>query len=171
MEIERKFLIQTLPDHLEQYPHNEIEQAYLCTDPVLRIRKFDDSCIFTYKSGGLMVREEIEVPLPYDSYIHLLAKCDGVPITKTRYLIPDSADASSASGHTIELDVFHGALAGLCLAEVEFSSEEDAHAYKAPSFLTVEVTSVSTFHNSCISFSDPSVILTEAKRLLTQKSL
>ena len=35
MEIERKYLIAKLPDHLEQYEHLEIEQAYLCTSPTL----------------------------------------------------------------------------------------------------------------------------------------
>ena len=32
MEIERKYLIHKLPDHLEAYPHRTLEQAYLCTD-------------------------------------------------------------------------------------------------------------------------------------------
>lgn len=43
MEIERKFLIRQLPEHLEQYPCLQIEQGYLCTNPVVRIRKQDDS--------------------------------------------------------------------------------------------------------------------------------
>ena len=34
MEIERKYLIHKLPDHLEAYPHRTLEQAYLCTEPV-----------------------------------------------------------------------------------------------------------------------------------------
>ena len=33
MEIERKFLIRQLPEHLEQYPCRHIEQGYLCTNP------------------------------------------------------------------------------------------------------------------------------------------
>ena len=51
MEIERKFLIRQLPEHLEQYPCLQIEQGYLCTNPVVRIRKQDDSYFLTYKSG------------------------------------------------------------------------------------------------------------------------
>ena len=38
MEIERKFLIPVLPVDLEEYPHYGIEQGYLSTSPVLRIR-------------------------------------------------------------------------------------------------------------------------------------
>ena len=52
MEIERKFLIRQLPEHLEQYPCLQIEQGYLCTNPVVRIRKQDDSYFLTYKSGS-----------------------------------------------------------------------------------------------------------------------
>ena len=49
MEIERKFLIKKdrFPDNLAQYPCHEIEQGYLCTEPVVRIRRQDDSYILT----------------------------------------------------------------------------------------------------------------------------
>ena len=50
MEIERKYLIKTLPTNLEQYPKTNIEQGYLCMNPTLRIRKKGDAYIFTYKS-------------------------------------------------------------------------------------------------------------------------
>ena len=45
MEIERKFLIkrENLPENLEQYPSKVIEQGYLCTEPVVRIRKSNDN--------------------------------------------------------------------------------------------------------------------------------
>ena len=39
MEIERKYLIDTLPEDYQDYPCRHIEQAYLNTDPVIRIRK------------------------------------------------------------------------------------------------------------------------------------
>ena len=54
MEIERKYLIRELPEHLERYAYHEIEQAYLCTAPVVRIRRQDDRYILTYKSSGMM---------------------------------------------------------------------------------------------------------------------
>lgn len=74
MEIERKFLIRQLPEHPEQYPCLQIEQGYLCTNPVVRIRKQDDSYFLTYKSGGLMTREEYNLPLTAESYAHLRKK-------------------------------------------------------------------------------------------------
>lgn len=83
MEIERKFLIRQLPEHLEQYPCLQIEQGYLCTNPVVRIRKQDDSYFLTYKSGGLMTREEYNLPLTAEGYAHLRKKTDGLLITKS----------------------------------------------------------------------------------------
>ncbi len=40
MEIERKYLIEKeqLPKNLSDYPFHRIEQGYLCTSPVVRIR-------------------------------------------------------------------------------------------------------------------------------------
>ena len=49
MEIERKFLIKELPGDLDNYPCHRIEQAYLNTNPVVRIRRQDDTYILTYK--------------------------------------------------------------------------------------------------------------------------
>ena len=97
MEIERKYLIQKLPEDLAQYPHMEMEQAYLCTEPVVRVRKEGEDYVLTYKSKGLMVREEYNLPLTKESYEHLLEKADGTVITKTRYRIPEK------NGLTIEL--------------------------------------------------------------------
>ena len=147
MEIERKFLIEKdmLPNNLNDYPHSELEQAYIITDPVLRIRKQDNTYILTYKGQGLMKREEIEVPLTKDAYEKLLTKTEGNIITKTRYKIPEKA------GLTIELDIFSGIFEGLYLAEVEFPSEEAANAYTPPSWFGEEVTHVNTYHNSTLS--------------------
>ena len=42
MEIERKFTLKSLPDNLDSYPSLHIEQAYLSTNPVVRVRKEND---------------------------------------------------------------------------------------------------------------------------------
>ena len=63
MEIERKFTVKALPENLDSYPFHLIEQAYLNTDPVLRIRRQDDEYYLTYKGKGLMAREEYNLPL------------------------------------------------------------------------------------------------------------
>ena len=88
MEIERKYLIDTLPEDYQDYPCRHIEQAYLNTDPVIRIRKDNNKYELTYKSKGLMAREEYNLPLDEASYQHLLTKIDGRLIRKKRYMIP-----------------------------------------------------------------------------------
>lgn len=144
MEIERKYLIKNLPHDLEQYSFRLIEQGYLCTEPVVRIRRDNDKYELTYKSKGFMVREEHNLPLTSDAYEHLKAKVDGHIITKTRYMIP-------LAPYTIELDVFGGVHAPLILAEVEFPSEEAANSFTPPAWFGEEVTYSTAYHNSTLS--------------------
>lgn len=143
-EIERKYLIHTMPENLNAYPYHEIEQAYLCTEPVVRIRRQDDTYYLTYKSKGLMVREEYNLPLTAEAYAHLKTKIDGHLISKRRYLIP-------FGDHTIELDIFRSPKPDLVLAEVEFSSEEAALAFEAPDWFGEDVTHSAKYHNSNLS--------------------
>jgi CYTH domain-containing protein len=86
-EIERKFLILSLPDGLESHPASEIRQ----------------------------IRYEL-----------------------------DQVDV------TIELDVFRGTLCGLCLAEVEFPSNEAAGAFCPPNWFGEEVTDDERFKNKSL---------------------
>lgn len=148
MEIERKFLI-TSKEHLpfdpEDYPSRQIEQGYLCTSPVVRIRRDNDVYFLTYKSKGLMVREEYNLPLTAEAYGHLRAKADGRIITKTRYMIP------LEEGLTLELDIFCGDLSPLILAEIEFPDEQSACAYQPPKWLGEDVTFSAEYHNSTLS--------------------
>ncbi len=145
MEIERKFLIKKLPDNLTSYKARKIEQAYLCTDPVVRVRRDNDDYYLTYKSKGMIVREEYNLPLTKEAYGHLLAKADGNIITKTRYEIPEKDNL------TIELDVFEGKFDGLLLAEVEFASEEEALGYIPPEWFGEDVSNSTKYHNSTLS--------------------
>lgn len=144
MEIERKFLIKRLPEDLDSYPYHLIEQAYLCTEPVIRVRKEDNNYYMTYKSGGSMVREEYNLPLNKEAYESLKAKADGNLIGKKRVLIPYGA-------HTIELDLFEAPFAPLILAEVEFSSVEEADAFIPPDWFSEDVTYCAEYHNSTMS--------------------
>lgn len=152
MEIERKYLIdkEHIPFALSSYPSHVIEQAYLCTNPVVRVRKEDDNYYMTYKGNGLMVREEYNLPLTLEAYNHLLAKADGKIITKTRYLIP-LTDDSLCKELLIELDVFEGIYEGLYLAEIEFTSEDDANNFTPPNWFGEDVTFDGKYHNSKMS--------------------
>lgn len=145
MEIEKKFIPKYLPDNLESFEHHRIEQGYLSTGPVVRVRQSDDKYYLTYKSGGMMARQEYNLPLDERSYKHLVSKADGNIITKTRYLIPIHNNL------TAELDIFEGAFNGMLLVEVEFSSIEEAENFTPPEWFGKEVTYDKRYHNSYLS--------------------
>lgn len=145
MEIERKWLLKSVPENLEDFPHNVIEQGYLSTAPVVRVRRQDDDYILTYKGSGLLAREEHNLPLTKEAYEHLKGKIDGRLIAKTRYFIP------LKDGLTIELDHFASPIEGLYLAEIEFPSVEAAESYEAPDWFGEDVTYDPAYHNSAMS--------------------
>ncbi len=145
MEIERKYLIKNIPDNLNSFPCRMMEQGYLSTAPVIRIRKDNDNYELTYKSKGLMVREEYNLPLTKEAYEHLLPKIDGRLIKKKRYMIP------LGKGLTAELDIFEEELAPLILAEVEFPDENSALTFTPPDWFGEDVTFSGRHHNSFLS--------------------
>lgn len=145
MEIERKFLVKELPENMDSYEQKHIAQGYMCTNPVVRIRRSNDDYFLTYKGRGKMVREEHEFPLTAEAFEHMLPKIDGILIDKMRYLIP------LEDGHTAELDIFQGVLAPLRLVEVEFASVEEAEAFVAPDWFGDDVTNSKEYHNSNLS--------------------
>ena len=170
MEIERKYLIENIPLNLKDYPCLLIEQGYLNTKPVVRVRRQNDEYYLTYKSSGMMAREEYNLPLDKEAYDHLITKADGIVITKKRYLIPllDAWEAMTVGGNidtrdtssnnvdinpnlTVELDIFEGTPAGLQIAEVEFGSTEEANAFTPPSWFGEDVTFSTKYHNSRLS--------------------
>ena len=170
MEIERKYLIENIPLNLEDYPCLLIEQGYLNTKPVVRVRRQNDDYYLTYKSSGMMAREEYNLTLDKEAYDHLITKADGIVITKRRYLIPllDAWEAMTVGGNidtrnipsnnvdinpnlTVELDIFEGIHAGLQIAEVEFASTEEANAFTPPSWFGEDVTFSTKYHNSRLS--------------------
>ena len=145
MEIERKFLIKELPQDLTQYECLEIEQAYLCTKPTIRVRKENTEYYMTYKGSGLLAREEYNLPLDEESYYHLKAKADGNIISKKRYVIPID------NGLKVELDIFDEPFAPLILAEVEFDSVEEANAFEMLPWFKEDVTNDYHYSNSYLS--------------------
>ncbi len=142
MEIERKYLIEQPPQDYHTYPFRHLQQGYLSTSPVVRVRKEDESYYLTYKGKGLLAREEYNLPLNRESYQHLLKKADGIILEKRRYRIP-------LGDHlTIELDIFEGDYDGLILAEVEFPSLEEAEHFTPPSWFGRDVTLSGEYQNS-----------------------
>lgn len=147
MEIEKKFLIKDIPDLKQAEEIWEIEQAYLCTNPTIRIRKKNNEYILTYKNhiavdgAAVNVSDEREMPLTQEAFEHLKTKCDGICIKKTRYCIPYGK-------YCIELDIFHDRYDGLCIAEVEFESVEESKMFQKPSWFLEDVSGNKDYTNS-----------------------
>ena len=147
MEIERKFVIEKLPDDIDDYPSKIIEQAYILRDPVIRIRRAGDHYLLTVKGNGKMAREEHEMPLTEESYRDLMAKTEGNIIRKKRYFIPYPP-------FTIELDVFEEPFDDMIMAEVEFLSVKEAEEFVPPAWFGEDVTQDTRYHNSTMSNTD-----------------
>lgn len=133
-----------IPKEVLGLPGETIEQAYLCTRPVLRVRRRGDSYVFTCKGTGLLAREEYELPLDAQSYELLRGKAEGTPIRKVRRCIP-------LGELQIELDVFEAPFAPLVVAEVEFQTREQAMAFQPPAWFGREVTFDSAYSNASLS--------------------
>lgn len=152
MEIERKFAIMKIPNDLDKYEKEEIEQGYLCIKPTVRIRKSNDEYTLNYKWKQKGLEEKVAIqnieytmPLTQENYEILLKKIENNLIIKDRYKIPIK------DGLTVELDVFHGHLEGLVFAEVEFPDIESAKNFNKPDWLGKDLCFDKRFDNTLLS--------------------
>lgn len=145
MEIERKFLVDSLPS-LAHYHSKKIIQAYISTDPVIRIRQMDTQYFLTVKSHGHIMREEFEMPITKEQFHSLQNKIEVSPIEKTRYFIPLEQDL------TAELDLYEGHLKGLYTVEVEFLSLEAANDFIPPSWFGNDISLDHRYKNNNLAY-------------------
>ena len=143
-EIERKFLIKSLPNDMSG---TTMRQGYLQPEKerAVRIRtvKKDVSKkgVLTIKGMGSksgMSRYEFETEIPVLDADHLLSLCDQPLIEKTRYKY-------EYDGLIWEMDEFHGVNDGLIIAEVELESEDQQ--FNKPGFIGDEVTGQIKYYN------------------------
>ena len=146
MEIERKWVPAAPPPGLADHESRRVEQGYVALDEhaEVRVRRADDECTLTIKSGSGMVRVEEELPLEPDRFDALWGLTEGRRVVKTRYLVPLEDDL------TAEVDVYEDALEGLVTAEVEFPSEEAAARFAAPEWLGRDVTGDKRYANRAL---------------------
>ena len=127
-EIERKFLVQSLPENLEQYSHKDIVQGYLAITKdgtEVRLRQKGEKYFLTVKSGAGKTRFKSEVEITEDQFRALWEATKGKRVEKTRYEIPHESGI-------IKFDVYHGDLDGLLSAEMEFPNEKDSNTFVPP---------------------------------------
>jgi CYTH domain-containing protein len=147
MEIERKFLIERLPDELDRHSSSRIEQGYLALDDdsgaEVRLRRRGGELTLTVKGAGRVARVEVELEPGEAQFESLWPLTEGRRVEKTRHLIP-------AGELRIELDVYEGALEGLVVAEVEFPSDDAAARFKPPEWFGPEVTDDGRYKNRAL---------------------
>jgi CHAD domain-containing protein/CYTH domain-containing protein len=121
VEIERKYLLKKLPPEARKAPVSEIEQGYLpgsvLIERVRRVKSADGvRYLRTVKTGGGLVRTELEEPCTYPVYKTMWPLTKGKRIRKRRYRLADA-------GHVWEIDEFLDRR--LVLAEIELTSARD----------------------------------------------
>jgi len=141
-EIERKFLVHGT--HWRCGTGVPVRQGYLNRDKerTVRVRIEGGRAFLTIK--GLTrgaSRAEFEYEIPVADAEQVLQLSDGPIIQKIRYVIVHD-------GSTWEVDEFLGDNAGLVLAEIELTSEDQP--FRHPPWLGVEVTHDSRYFNSCL---------------------
>lgn len=140
-EIERKFL--TVRDSWRHEAcGTRYSQGYISRSNghTVRIRIAGEEGFLTIKGPVIGIsRAEFEYAIPTADARQLMAFCEGSFIEKTRFKIFDS-------GHLWEVDEFHGANAGLVLAEVELSHPDEK--VLMPQWIGKEVTGDPRYYNS-----------------------
>ncbi|WP_075291218.1 CYTH domain-containing protein [Pararhizobium arenae] len=121
-EIERKFLVSNDRWRRQADGGTSMKQAYIVAmdDRSVRVRISGGkrAQLTTKISKTKLIREEFEYDIPLDDAEDMMRQAIGIVIEKTRYRIP-------TAGFIWEIDVYHGDLSGLIVAEVEMNSEND----------------------------------------------
>ncbi len=133
VEIERKFLVKR-----DLWPGTATptlyRQGYLARTPecTVRVRRAGARAFLTVKGKRTgIVRAEYEYEIPAKDADEMLGLSALLPIEKHRHLFEHE-------GHTWEVDEFHGANAGLLVAEIELSRPDEA--FSRPVWVGEEVT-------------------------------
>lgn len=129
MEIERKFLLNKLPD-LPYYEHSHVEQGYFSIDPEVRIREkrvLPNGAVdfkLTLKGDGTLSRFESE-SLITPSFYNEVKEFIGKPFIHKDYYKYFGADNLTYEFSVVDNGAF-------IYAEVEFRNEEEANAFEWP---------------------------------------
>jgi len=142
VEVERKWLVEDLPA-LAKHEGKDVIQGYIAIaadGTEVRLRQTDGKFFQTVKSAGGLVRDEIEIDLMQDQFEALWRATAGRRLKKTRY-------TWHWEKKKVEIDVYHDSLAGLMVAEVEFTSASESARFVPPPWFGPEVTEDKRYKN------------------------
>ena len=142
VEIERKFLVTGDAWRALGAP-GLLRQGYLSTDPArtVRVRVENGQGALTIKGKNRgATRGEWEYPIPADEAAELLdTLCPAPLVEKYRTRV-------TVGNHVWEVDEFLGANAGLLVAEIELTAEDEM--FLLPDWVGAEVTGEARYYNS-----------------------
>lgn len=145
-EIERKYLVVDQKYKDVAVKAIVIEQGYLNRDPLRTVRvriKGNEGFITVKGPNDGISRDEWEYEINVNDAREILSRlCDGVRLSKTRYIVP-------YGGLVWEVDEFHGFLDGLVIAEVELPYTDTVVA-ELPDFIGREVSDDIRYYNSSL---------------------
>jgi CYTH domain-containing protein len=145
-EIERKFLVDGVPEEVAWDAGDALRQGYLALDGDTEVRlrlHGDGAAVLTLKRGGGRVRAEEELEVGAEQAGRLWALTEGRRVEKVRH-------RAEVGGATVELDVYGGDLDGLVVAEVEFPDEAAAQGWAPPPWVVREVTDDEAYKNRAL---------------------
>lgn len=148
VEIERKFLVDSLPSPEVLGVADHLRQGYLAEEGgvSLRLRVTDSAATLTVKVGSGLERTEVEVAIGGDEAEALWPHTVGRRVEKWRHrLALEGADALVA-----EVDRYGGDLEGLLTVEVEFADAREAADFPPPAWFGTEVTGDERWSNAAL---------------------
>jgi len=142
-EIERKYLVSdSITEVLKYLQSKKIRQGYISDKDgkTVRVRTKGDKGFLTIKGKTVGIsRDEFEYEIPLEDANQLLANFCAKVLEKERYEL-------LVGEKKWEVDIFHGKLEGLMIAEVELESEEES--FELPGWVEQEVSSDVQYYNS-----------------------
>jgi CYTH domain-containing protein len=144
-EIERKFFVKWLPPEVAGVEPVRVCQGYVAREGGrhVRVRQAGEKFFLTVKDGEGLDRGEVEILLTREQFEALWPLTEGRRVEKTRAVLPHGA-------LRVEIDRFEGALAPLCVAEVEFASVAASEAFLPPDFFGEEITNRPGYRNAAL---------------------
>ena len=135
--------------HVETYNQmlsNENRTSYLTAGKgEVSLKKIEteqqETYVMTFKASNDLTQEKIEFEIDVETYEQLVSNVERKPLIKTR-------SAIHVDSFEFDYDVYqNNELLGLQTIEVEFPSEEDAHAFEQPTWFGKDVTGDKRYKN------------------------
>lgn len=148
-EIERKFLLEKIPENIYIVEKQIIEQFYICSenDIITRVRKIDNNYNIGFKQGKGIERREKEISISEVEFDELRKFNFEKRIKKHRHF-------SKYENLIIQIDEFRDKHEGLIMAEIEFENLEQAENFTPPNWFGKEVTDDIKYTNAWLSKQD-----------------